>query len=94
MESALVASSMMSGFDLTVPQEQATPNIPHYSIHLGDIYYVGLSTEVQHCCLGVKPHGQNEVFDDPLDKMVVLQYQEIMNCIVVVLVIRIIFYLT
>jgi hypothetical protein len=75
LEAALVASSMMNGLDLTVPQQQATPNIPHYSIHLGDIYYVGLPTEVQHCCLGVKPHwadqgvrwpiGQNGSFTIP-----------------------------
>ncbi|CAF1203556.1 unnamed protein product [Adineta steineri] len=56
MESALVASSMMNGLDLSTQQQLATPNLPHYSIHLGDIYYVGLPTEVQHCCLGVKPH--------------------------------------
>ena len=55
LEAALVASSMMNGLDLTIPQQQATPNLPHYSIHLGDIYYVGLPTEVQHCCLGIKP---------------------------------------
>lgn len=46
---------MVNGLDLSTPQEQATPDLPHYTIHLGDIYYVGLPTEVQHCCLGVKP---------------------------------------
>ncbi|CAF1397507.1 unnamed protein product, partial [Didymodactylos carnosus] len=75
LESSLVASAMMNGLDTTVQQQQATPNLPHYSIHLGDIYYVGLPTEVQHCCLGVKPHwaeqgvfwpiGQNGSFSIP-----------------------------
>ncbi len=74
-EAALVASSMMNGLDLTVQQQKATPNLPHYSIHLGDVYYVGLPAEVQHCFLGVKPHwaqrgvrwpiGQNGSFTIP-----------------------------
>ncbi|CAF1299922.1 unnamed protein product [Rotaria sp. Silwood1] len=75
MESALVASAMMNGLDLTFQQQKATHNLPHYSIHLGDIYYVGLPTEIEHCCLGVKPHwadrgvrwpiGQNGSFTIP-----------------------------
>ncbi|CAF3230126.1 unnamed protein product [Rotaria sp. Silwood2] len=75
MESALVASAMMNGLDLTFQQQKATHNLPHYSIHLGDIYYVGLPTEIEHCCLGVKPHwadqgvrwpiGQNGTFTIP-----------------------------
>jgi hypothetical protein len=66
---------MMNGSDRTIPQQQATPNLPHYSIHLGDIYYVGLQSEIEHCCLGVKPHwaergvqwpiGQNGSFTIP-----------------------------
>ncbi|CAF1261966.1 unnamed protein product, partial [Rotaria sordida] len=55
LEAALVASAMMNGLDLTMQQQRATPDLPHYTIHLGDIYYVGLPTEVQHCCLGIKP---------------------------------------
>ncbi|CAF3781017.1 unnamed protein product [Rotaria sordida] len=75
MESALVASAMMNGLDLTFQQQKVTPNLPHYSIHLGDIYYVGLPTEIEHCCLGIKPHwadrgvrwpiGQNGSFTIP-----------------------------
>ena len=75
LESALVASAMVNGIDLTVPQTEATPGLPHYTIHLGDIYYVGLPTEIQHCCLGIKPHwaergvrwpiGQNGSFTIP-----------------------------
>ncbi|CAF3098647.1 unnamed protein product [Rotaria sp. Silwood2] len=56
MEAALVASAMMNGLDLTNQQQKATSDLPHYSIHLGDIYYVGLPSEIQHCCLGIKPH--------------------------------------
>ncbi|CAF2543607.1 unnamed protein product [Rotaria sp. Silwood2] len=55
LEAALVASAMMNGLDLTTQQQQATPDLPHYTIHLGDIYYVGLPAEVEHCCLGIKP---------------------------------------
>ena len=53
-EAALVARAMVNGLDLSVEQQRATPNLPHYTIHLGDIYYVGLPTEVQHCCFGCK----------------------------------------
>lgn len=55
LEAALVASAMVNGLDLTNPQREATSDLPHYTIHLGDIYYVGLPSEIQHCCLGVKP---------------------------------------
>ncbi|CAF3524266.1 unnamed protein product [Rotaria sp. Silwood1] len=60
LEAALVASAMMNGLDLTMQQQQATPDLPHYTIHLGDIYYVGLPTEIQHCCLGIKPHWADQ----------------------------------
>lgn len=46
---------MVNGIDLSLQQQRATPDLPHYTIHLGDIYYVGLPSEIQHCCLGVKP---------------------------------------
>ncbi|CAF1304256.1 unnamed protein product [Adineta steineri] len=75
LEAALVASAMVNGLDLSMGQEQATSDLPHYTIHLGDIYYVGLPTEVQHCCLGIKPKwaeqgvrwpiGQNGSFTIP-----------------------------
>ncbi|UJR24173.1 hypothetical protein I4U23_027139 [Adineta vaga] len=60
LESSLVARAMVNGLDLSLPQERATSNLPHYTIHLGDIYYVGLPSEIKHCCLGIKPEWADQ----------------------------------
>jgi len=36
--------------DTTTKPVKATKNMPHYSIHLGDIYYVGSVDEIDYCC--------------------------------------------
>lgn len=45
LESVYVAKLMMEGFD------------PHYTIHAGDVYYLGTANEVKANCLGEAPKG-------------------------------------
>lgn len=44
-ESDLVAQQMMAGFD------------PHYTVHIGDVYFVGTPAQVRSNCLGIPPPG-------------------------------------